>query len=100
MQRQPPDKRVHIGPSAGKAVAGKTWYRILSVNGKSVKSLYGVTYLYAASGLFKDYVPPAFTRYTACRANVRTGPASSTTSKAVLPTDTKVLVATQVSGTS
>ena len=33
---------------AGKAVSGKTWYRILSVNGKSVKSLYGVTYLYAA----------------------------------------------------
>ena len=85
---------------AGKAVSGKTWYRILSVNGKSVKSLYGVTYLYAASGLFKDYVPPAFTRYTACRVNARTGPASSTTSKAVLPTDTKVLVATQVSGTS
>ena len=85
---------------AGKAVSGKTWYRILSVNGKSVKSLYGVTYLYAASGLFKDYVPPAFTRYTACRVNARTGPASSTTAKAVLPTDTKVLVATQVSGTS
>ena len=70
------------------------------MNGKSVKSLYGVTYLYAASGLFKDYVPPAFTRYAACRVNVRTGPASSTTAKTVLPTDTKVLVATQVSGTS
>ena len=85
---------------AGKAVSGKTWFRIVSINGKSVKSLYGVTYLYAATGLFKAYVPPAFTRYTACRVNARTGPASSATAKAVLPTDTKVLVATQVTGTS
>jgi GH25 family lysozyme M1 (1,4-beta-N-acetylmuramidase) len=85
---------------AGKTVSGKTWFRILSVNGKSVKSLFGVTYLYAADGLFKDYVPPAFTRYAACRVNARTGPASSTTAKAVLPIDTKVLVAAQVTGTS
>jgi len=85
---------------AGKAVSGNTWFRIYQINGKSIKSLYGVTYLYGAAGLFKDYVPPAFTRYAACRANVRTGPASSTTAKAVLPIDTKVLVATQVSGTS
>jgi GH25 family lysozyme M1 (1,4-beta-N-acetylmuramidase) len=85
---------------AGKAVSGKTWFRITSVGGKSVKSLYGVTYLYSAVGLFKAYVPPAFIRYAACRANLRTGPASSTTAKTVLPIDTKVLVATQVSGTS
>jgi hypothetical protein len=38
---------------AGKTVSGHLWYRISSVNGKSVKSLYGTTYLYAADGLFK-----------------------------------------------
>ena len=44
---------------AGKSVAGSTWFRISAVNGKSVKSIYGVTYLYAATGLFKAFVPPA-----------------------------------------
>jgi stage II sporulation protein D len=38
---------------AGKAVAGSSWYRISAVNGKSVSTLYGVTYLYGATGLFK-----------------------------------------------
>jgi GH25 family lysozyme M1 (1,4-beta-N-acetylmuramidase) len=85
---------------AGKAVAGATWYRIFSINGRTVKSMFGVTYVYGAAGLFKDYVPPPVTKYAACRANLRTGPASSTAAKTILPTDTKVLIATQVSGTS
>ena len=38
---------------AGKAVAGSGWYRISAVNGKTVSSLYGVTYVYGATGLFK-----------------------------------------------
>jgi stage II sporulation protein D len=43
----------------GKAVAGSGWYRISAVNGKTVSSLYGVTYLYGATGLFKAVtVPP------------------------------------------
>jgi len=85
---------------AGKVVSGNTWFRIYSVNGRTIKSMFGVTYLYGASGLFKAYVPPPFTKYAACRANLRTGPASSTAAKTILATDTKVLVATQVSGTS
>lgn len=40
---------------AGKA-SGSRWYRITAVNGKSVKSLYGVSYLYGATGLFKSVV--------------------------------------------
>ena len=44
---------------AGKAVAGSGWYRISAVNGKTVSSLYGVTYVYGATGLFKAVtVPP------------------------------------------
>ncbi len=35
------------------AKSGATWYRISHVNGKTVRSLYGVTYLFAASGLLK-----------------------------------------------
>ena len=30
---------------AGRTVSGPRWYRISAINGKSVKSLYGVTYL-------------------------------------------------------
>jgi SpoIID/LytB domain protein len=44
---------------AGRAVAGSGWYRISAVNGKTVSTLYGVTYLYGATGLFKAItVPP------------------------------------------
>ncbi len=50
------------------AKAGATWYRVSHVNGKSVKSLYGVASLYAASGVLKQApassvapVPPAAT---------------------------------------
>jgi hypothetical protein len=38
---------------AGRTVSGSTWYRISAINGRTVKSLYGLTYLYAATGLFK-----------------------------------------------
>jgi hypothetical protein len=33
--------------------SGSGWYRISAVNGKSVKSLFGVTWLYAATGVLK-----------------------------------------------
>ena len=85
---------------AGKTTSGKTWYRIGAVNGKSVKSLYGVTYLYAASSLFKAYVPPPVTKYAACRAYLRTSPSTTATAKTSIATDTKVLVATSVAGTA
>jgi len=85
---------------AGKAVSGSSWYRITAINGKSVKSLYGVTYLYAAVGLFKTYVPPPVTKYAACRANLRSSASTSATSRAVIGIDTKVLVVTQVTGSS
>jgi GH25 family lysozyme M1 (1,4-beta-N-acetylmuramidase) len=39
---------------AGKSVSGSGWYRIKAVNGTSVSSLFGVTYLYAATGLFRS----------------------------------------------
>jgi len=40
---------------AGKAVAGSSWYRIKEVNGTSVQTLYGVTTVYGASGLFTSW---------------------------------------------
>jgi stage II sporulation protein D len=38
--------------------SGTTWYRFSTINGKSVSSLYGVTYVYGANKLFKTIVTP------------------------------------------
>src|SRR6185503_18731571 len=35
------------------SVSGSTWYKITAVGGKSVSSLYGVSVVYAATGLFR-----------------------------------------------
>ena len=83
---------------AGKIVSGKFWYRISAIAGKSVKSVYGVTYLYAASGLFKPFVVTPLTRYAACNAYLRTSPSTSAPSKVLIKTNWKVIVATTVSG--
>ncbi len=39
--------------SCGTAVSGSKWFKIDAVNGKTVSSLYGVRYVYAATKLFK-----------------------------------------------
>ena len=39
--------------SCGTAVSGSKWFKIDAVNGKAVSSLYGVSYVYAATKLFK-----------------------------------------------
>ena len=45
-------------PCAGKTVSGSTWYRISAVNGTPVSASYGLSYLYAATGLFKAVSAP------------------------------------------
>ena len=40
---------------AGKTVSGKTWCAIKSINGRTVSALYGVSTLYAATGLFSAW---------------------------------------------
>jgi GH25 family lysozyme M1 (1,4-beta-N-acetylmuramidase) len=82
---------------AGKWLTGTAWYRITAVNAKSVSSLYGVTYLYAASGLFK---PAPYVRYVACTVNLRTGPSKYRPIRSTLRLDAKVVVATTVTGTA
>jgi GH25 family lysozyme M1 (1,4-beta-N-acetylmuramidase) len=85
---------------AGRTATGRTWYRISAISGRSVRSLYGVTYLYAVTSLFKDVVPAPFTRYAACATYLRTSPATTAASKAIIRTDTPVLVAKAVAGTA
>jgi len=40
------------------AQSGNGWYRISAVNGRSAKTLYGVTYVYGAKRLFKTLLNP------------------------------------------
>ncbi|HET8784409.1 MAG TPA: glycoside hydrolase family 25 protein [Candidatus Limnocylindrales bacterium] len=42
------------------SVSGSTWYKITAVGGKSVSSLYGVSAVYAASGLFRVTTTTAY----------------------------------------
>jgi GH25 family lysozyme M1 (1,4-beta-N-acetylmuramidase) len=85
---------------AGNAVSGRGWWRIVAIGGKSIQSLFGRPYVYGAAGMFKSWTPPSFTKYTACRVNLRTSASTSATSKDIVPTDTKTTVAVSVSGTS
>jgi len=43
----------HWSTTCPGAKSGSTWYRISAINGKSVSSLYGRTYLYAATGVLR-----------------------------------------------
>jgi uncharacterized protein YkwD len=54
--------------------AGSTWYRISHVNGKTVRSLYGITSLFAASGVLKP--APAASPAPAPPANAPPAPAA------------------------
>jgi len=38
--------------------SGSAWYKVSAINGKSVRSLYGVTYVYGARQLFKTVINP------------------------------------------
>ncbi|MEW6223421.1 MAG: GH25 family lysozyme [Chloroflexota bacterium] len=45
---------------AGRSARGSSWYRIISINGRSVSRLYGVKYVYGATSLFRTVtVAPA-----------------------------------------
>jgi GH25 family lysozyme M1 (1,4-beta-N-acetylmuramidase) len=43
---------------AGNAVSGDGWHQISEVNGQSVAAVYGVPYVYSATGLFQAAVTP------------------------------------------
>jgi GH25 family lysozyme M1 (1,4-beta-N-acetylmuramidase) len=65
---------------AGVTRKGSTWYRISAIGGRSVKSLYGVTYLYAATGVFR-VLSVSTTLYAQC-GSVAVRPTAANTGKA------------------
>jgi hypothetical protein len=85
---------------AGRAVSGTGLYKISAINGKSVASLYGVTYVYGATGLFKA-VTSTSTKVAACDGvSLRTRPSTSAARKTTLRAGTKVTVVATVTGGS
>ena len=48
----------HYAARCAGSQSGSTWYKVSAINGKSVKSLYGVTYVYGARRLFKTLLNP------------------------------------------
>ena len=83
---------------AGEALSGKGWWRISAINGKSVKSTYGVRYLYAARKLFKAVPPPLVTKYAACSVRLRASASTDATREGIIDVNTRVSIAATVSG--
>jgi hypothetical protein len=78
---------------AGRTVSGSTWFLISAIDGKTVKSLYGISYVYGAAGMFKT-IPV----YPACRVYLRTRPFSDASKKVLIPQNTPVTVGLNVPG--
>jgi len=78
---------------AGRTVSGSSWFLISAINGKSVKSLYGVSYLYGPAGLFKT-IPV----YPACRVWLRTRPFANAVKRVLIEQNTPVTVGLNVPG--
>jgi len=82
----------------GKSSSGKGWFKITYVAGKSVKSLYGVPYVYAAAGLFKKI---SIFKVAACDGvSLRVNPKTGAKRKAVINSGTAITAASKVSGGS
>jgi GH25 family lysozyme M1 (1,4-beta-N-acetylmuramidase) len=84
---------------AGITKSGSSWYRVTVVNGKDVRTRYGVSYVYVASSLLKKIYNFSY-RKTACNSvSIRTSASTSGTKKASLAAGTKVTtVGTVTSG--
>ena len=82
---------------AGRTISGNTWYRINMVKGQTVASRYGVSYVYAATALFKRAT--AYPKYAACDGvALRSRASTDSTRLAVLPEDAKVYAIARVDG--
>jgi GH25 family lysozyme M1 (1,4-beta-N-acetylmuramidase) len=83
----------------GRIISGNTWYRINNISGKTVSSRYGVTYVYAATGMFK-YIKPV-SRYAKCdNVSLRTYASTTASRKAILPKGARISTVATVPGSS
>jgi GH25 family lysozyme M1 (1,4-beta-N-acetylmuramidase) len=85
---------------AGTTSTGSSWLKITVANGKDVRSRFGVSYVYAASSLFKKLYSMSYKKAACDGVNLRASSSTSGTRKASLSEDTKVTVIGTVSGGS
>jgi len=78
---------------SGRTVSGSSWFLISAINGKTVKSLYGISYVYAAAGLFKT-IPV----YPACNVYLRTRPFANAAKKVLIAQNTPVTFGLSIGG--
>ena len=92
----------------GGTVRGSAWLKVISINGKSTKSLFGRSSVYVAYKLFKSGPAPVVkppvvttTNYLAnCGVRLRSSTSTAADTKAIVDTDTVVTASTTVSGGS
>jgi stage II sporulation protein D len=71
--------------TCGSALSGSSWHRISAINGRTVSSLYGISYVYGASKLFKTVTTPTPTPVPATPSpTVAPSPAPTAAPTAVL----------------
>ncbi len=82
----------------GTVTRGSKWLKISKIGSKSVRQLYGVDHVYAATSLFKTI---ALNRVAACDdVALRTKPKTTATRKRVLPEGAKVTAVAILGGSS
>lgn len=85
------------------SVRGSSWLKIVAVGGKSTTSLFGVSAVYAATGLFsaKTTTTVTTTNYLAnCSVRLRASASTSATTKAIIDTNAVVTASAKVTGGS
>jgi GH25 family lysozyme M1 (1,4-beta-N-acetylmuramidase) len=90
------------GTSCRTQIYGSSWFAITAIGGRSVRSLYGVTTLYAASGLFRSgagIASATSSQWAAnCTVNLRAKPTALSIRKTSIATGTVVTISAKVAG--
>ncbi|MEO5704030.1 MAG: glycoside hydrolase family 25 protein [Candidatus Limnocylindrales bacterium] len=85
--------------SCTSSTKGSTWLKITAIGGKTTTSLFGLSAVYAATGIFK--VKVTTTDYLAnCSVRLRTSTSTSATTKAIIDVNSVVTSASKVTGGS
>ena len=85
---------------AGTTATGSGWYKVTVVNGRDVRSRYGVSAVYVASSLLKKLYSMSYKKAACDGVNLRSTASTSGTKKASISAGTKVTVIGTVSGGS
>ena len=87
--------------SCPSSLKGSSWLKIVAIGGKSTSSLFGLSAVYAATGLFKAAPSSTTTTYLSnCSVRLRSSASTSATTKAIIDTNSVVTASAKVTGGS